>query len=79
VCFDLENRDGCDAKNLEDAPKTSVLNDDELVDDSRFLFLECVSGRCLIDESRTNNEDVQDSGLAKDDISCERRHFDESH
>jgi dynactin complex subunit len=79
VCFNLEDRDECDAKGLEDASKASVLNDDELVDDPRFLFLECVSGRCLIDEGRADNEDVQNSGLAKDDISCERRHFDENH
>jgi hypothetical protein len=55
------------------------LNDREFADSSRFLFFEIVSDCRLVDESRANNENVQNSDLAKDDVSDKRRQFDESH
>ncbi len=51
MCFDLENRDERDAKNFENIAKTFVLNDSKLANDFRFLCLECVSNRRLVNES----------------------------
>ncbi len=51
MCFDLENRNECDAKDFDDISKTFVLNDSKLVNDSRFSCLECVSDCRLVDES----------------------------
>ncbi len=79
MCFDLENRNERDAKDFENTSKTFVLNDSKLVNDFRFFCFECVSDRRLVNESWANHECVQYSSLAKDDISCERRHFCENH
>jgi hypothetical protein len=77
--FDLENRNKRDAKNFENISKTFVLNDDKLVNDLRFSYLEYVSNRRFVNENWANHERVQHSSFVKDDISCERRHFCENH
>ncbi len=79
MCFDLENRNERDAKNFENISKTFVLNDSKFVNDFRFLCFTCVSDRRFVNENWANHECVQHSNLAKDDISCKRRHFCENH
>ncbi len=53
--------------------------DCEFVDHFRFFILEHVSDEDVVDESETNNEDVQHSSLAKNRFSDENRQLRENH
>jgi hypothetical protein len=79
VRFSFQNRNRDDSKRFENSSQTAILYDCEFVDHSRFFILEHVSNEDVVNENRTNNENVQHSNLAKDRSSNENRQLRENH